>query len=158
MVIANLTLSLSKTCIMGIMYNGDSYRFNYHFNFPSQHFVVFFRGRPIGNGLTRRPSIFSSLLTKLSEPSGLPVCVLKRILVICASSIPPANSLRHCFAEIILYQFVKLSNSAPAASSTCAALLDHSYFHGRRQTLARTGFNSTYFAASQKPRSSTAHE
>jgi len=35
MVIANLTLSLSKTCIMGIMYNGDSYRFNYHFNFPS---------------------------------------------------------------------------------------------------------------------------
>ena len=36
-------------------------------------FVVFFFGRPTGSARNRRPTARSSLLTKLSEPSGRPV-------------------------------------------------------------------------------------
>ena len=134
--------------------NGDSY----YLRFSRLTLFAFFGCRPTGKGLTRRPSSFSSLLMKLSFPKGLPVCVLKRILLICLSSIPPASSFRHCFADIISFQIERFSSSIAFSSSTCAAALDHWYFQGTRQIFARTGLSSTYFDASSKPCSSRAHE
>jgi len=50
------------------------------------------------------------------------------------------------------------STSASICASTCAAALDHSYRQGLRHSLARTGFNSIYFIASQKCHASSAQE
>ena len=58
-------------------------------------FVRFFLGLPTGSERTRRPSTFSSLLRKLSVPSGLPVCVLSLSRPSSDSSIPAFSSFRH---------------------------------------------------------------
>ena len=128
------------------------------FLFCFDFFVRFFVGLPTGSGRTLRPSSFSSLLRKLSVPSGLPVWVLARRRARAVSSIFAFNSFRHCSSEIMLYHRGKFSNSDRNVASTCAAALDHSYRHGLRQILARTGLSSTYLIASQKCGSSSGHE
>ena len=115
-------------------------------------------GLPGGRARRRRPSRASSLLRKLSLPSGRPVCVRSRICASSPSFNTRLNSLRHAWADICSYQPDRSSSSDVARSSVCAAALDHSYRHGRRHSLARTGFNSTYRIASQKCRSSRAQE
>ena len=128
------------------------------FLFCFDFFVRFFVGLPMGRGRTLRPRSFSSLLRKLSVPSGLPVWVLARRRVRAVSSIFAFNCFRQCSSEIMLYHWGKLSNSDCDVASTCAAALDHSYRHGLRQIFARTGLSSTYLIASQKCRSSRGHE
>jgi len=120
-------------------------------------FIIFF-GLPIGSGRTRRPISFSHLLRKLSLPSGLPVCVFSRNRATCCSSIPSASSSRHWLADIMLYQQDSFSSSDSACLSMCGAALDHSYRHGLRQSFTLTGLSSIYRIASQKWRSSSAHE
>ena len=100
-------------------------------------------GLPDGRARRRPPSRASSLLRKLSLPSGQPVCVRSRICASSASFNTRLNSFRHASADICPYQSERSSNSDLARSSVCAAALDHSYRHGRRHSLARTGFSST---------------
>ena len=123
-----------------------------------EFFVRFFVGLPTGRGRTLRPRSFSSLLRKLSVPSGLPVWVLARRRARAVSSIFAFNWFRHCSSEIMLYHRGRFSNSDCDVASMCAAALDHSYRHGLRQILARTGLSSTYLMASQKCRLSRGHE
>jgi len=147
-------LSANRTGLRGFWTMAQSRVFLFCFEFFAGCFV----GLPTGRGRTRRPSSFSSLLRKLSVPSGLPVWVLARRRVRAVSSIFAFNCFRQRSGEIMPYHRGRLSNSDCDVASMCAAALDHSYRQGLRQIFARTGLSSTYLIASQKCGSSRGHE
>ena len=113
-------------------------------------FPFFFFGLPTGNGLNRQPIFPSSLLIKLSLPSGLPVCVFPLSLAISVLSISSINNLFHCPAPIISYHFLKSSRSEQYPLSICAAALDQIWSDGLRHIFARTGLHSIYLIAARK--------
>ena len=102
-----------------------------------------------------RPSLLSSRLRNAKLPKGRPVrsCPRNR----------SASSLLNPDARYDRQSSTRASNGAASTNpslrpATCAAALDHRQRQAERHNLARTGFNSTYRAASIRYRSSIGKE
>ena len=130
-----------------------------YFRFPPARFLLLlFRGLPIGNGRSRRPTACSSLLINPSAAKGRPVCQPRRRSDKSAAGIPCESSRAQSRPDARSFHCPASSRAVPSFSPQWAAALDQGYLRAIRQMAARIGLRSMYRIASRQCASSMALE